>query len=181
MTHKEFLTNKMTELGQDKNTYFLGYNVLYGHKMNGTLINVPKSQLIEMPVAENLILGTGIGMAMTGLRVIVVIERMDFLWVCADQIVNHLDKAKQLGYGNLNLIIRTCIAGDIPLDPGPQHRGDYFQTFSQLLKEVKVLSFWPDKIEGPAMICEWRKDYDADYITSRSKLPWNFPFTTLQP
>jgi pyruvate/2-oxoglutarate/acetoin dehydrogenase E1 component len=165
MTHKEYLHQRMLELAKDPKVRFLGYNTKYGHQFNGTLKGCEES-CIEMPVAENLIMGMGIGMSLDCWKPIVCIERADFLWACADQLVNHLDKAQQLKYGKLNLIIRTCICDDKPLDPGPQHRGDYFHIFGNLLKEVKVLSFWPEQVEGPAMICEWRKDYDTDYITT---------------
>jgi pyruvate dehydrogenase E1 component beta subunit len=165
MTHKDYLHQKMLELAKDPKVRFIGYNTKYGHKMNGTLKGCEDS-CIEMPVAENLIMGMGIGMSLEGWKPIIVIERMDFLWECADQIVNHLDKAEALGWPKLNLIIRTCVGNALPLDPGVQHRGDYFNIFRQLLKEVKVLSFWPEQIEGPAMVVERRSDYDTDYITT---------------
>jgi len=163
MTNKEFLHEKMLELAKDPKVRFIGYNTKYGHKFNGTLKGCEES-CIEMPVAENLIMGMGIGMSLEGWKIICCLERMDFLWACADQIVNHLDKAQQLGLGKLNLIVRTCVGDSVPLNPGCQHQGDYFQTFRQLLKEVPVLSFWPEKVEGTAMIVEWRKDYDKNYI-----------------
>jgi pyruvate/2-oxoglutarate/acetoin dehydrogenase E1 component len=166
LIYKEYLHQKMLELSKDPKVIFLGYNVRYGHKFNGNLIKVPEKQLLEMPVAENLIMGVGIGMALEGYRPIVCIERMDFLWACADQLINHLDKAKQLGWPPLDLIIRTCVADTKPLNAGCQHTGDYFNIFRQLLKEVKVLTFWPEELVGPAMIIEWRKDYAKDYITS---------------
>jgi pyruvate/2-oxoglutarate/acetoin dehydrogenase E1 component len=51
----------MTELGS-KDYVFIGYNVKYGNAM-GTLKNIPDSQKIETPVAENLMSGLAIGLS----------------------------------------------------------------------------------------------------------------------
>lgn len=47
-------------------------------------------QLITMPVAENLMNGAAFGMALAGMRLIVIHERMDFLAVGMDALVNHI-------------------------------------------------------------------------------------------
>lgn len=171
LTYKEQLTDIMHALSLVRGVYFLGYNVKYGPKFGGTLAYCQENKLIEMPVAENLIMGAAMGMALRGYHPVVCIERMDFLWTCADAIVNHLDKAKQLGWPTLNLIIRTCVGTDTPLNPGCQHKGDYYGIWKQLLKEVDVRQARTpaDVMEcyegildhkGPVMVVEYRDMYD---------------------
>ena len=45
---------------------FMGYNTLKGSQMYGTLKDISPLQLMEMPVAENLMMGMAVGMAATG-------------------------------------------------------------------------------------------------------------------
>lgn len=179
LTYKDELTLVMTELSNHKDVRFIGYNTAYGHRFNDTLVNVPMSSCIEMPVAENLIMGVGIGMSLEGYRPIVCIERMDFLWACADAIVNHLDKAKELGWPALKVIIRTCVGGSAPLDPGCQHKGDYTEAFKRLLSApvlaIKrcedVAKVYKEAMEhdGPVMCVEY-KDLYPTRSTVSSKL-----------
>ena len=64
MTYKDALTNAMSAIGSDPNSVFIGYNVGYGGLANGTLKGVPPERRIETPVAENLLVGMAIGMAL---------------------------------------------------------------------------------------------------------------------
>jgi pyruvate/2-oxoglutarate/acetoin dehydrogenase E1 component len=161
----------MSNLALNPNVRFMGYNTAYGHRFNGTLSKVPLDKCIELPVAENLILGLAIGMSLEGYRPVVCIERMDFLWACADQLVNHLDKGKKLGWPPLNIIIRTCVGTNTPLNPGCQHQGDYYSIFKQLLKEIDVRrALTPTELKasyqnilestGPVMVVEYRNMYE---------------------
>jgi pyruvate/2-oxoglutarate/acetoin dehydrogenase E1 component len=171
LTYKDELTKVMTDISKIDNLCFFGYNVAYGHRFNGTLVNVPQEKCLEQPVAENLIMGNAMGLSLEGFRPVVCLERMDFLWVCADAVINHLDKAKQLGWGNLDVIIRTCVGGDKPLDPGCQHKGDYVEVFQKLVsfpvlsikRPEDVAYIWDIaiKCQGPVMVVEYKNLYRA--------------------
>ena len=172
MTYKEEIADVMNSLAKVDNLLFIGYNTAYGHRFNGTLSNVPQEKCLEMPVAENLILGVAMGLALEGYRPVVCLERMNFLWTCADAIINHLDKAKELGWPPLKVIIRTCVGSDTPLDPGIQHKGDYVETFKSLLsapvmaiKRVEDVAYvWKIAMEstGPVMVVEYRNKYSTE-------------------
>ena len=97
MTYKEEITSAMDMLAADPRVRFVGYGVRYGGKAMGTLKNVPEAQLVETPVAENLMVGIAIGMALRGLRPVVFIERFDFIMNAMDAIVNHLEKDPNFG------------------------------------------------------------------------------------
>jgi pyruvate dehydrogenase E1 component beta subunit len=118
----------MEELAKNKRVLFLGYNVKYGPKANGCLINVPNEQLIETPVAENLMMSMAIGMSIKGYIPVVYFERFDFIMNAMDAIVNHLDKFRQISNGEFNptCIIRCVIGGKAkPLYTGPTHTQDF--------------------------------------------------------
>jgi pyruvate dehydrogenase E1 component beta subunit len=98
MTYKESITASMDELAKDPDVCFIGYGIRYGKAM-GTLKNVSESQLIETPVAENLMVGLAIGLSLRGKKPVVFIERADFLLNALDAIVNHLDKIELMSRG----------------------------------------------------------------------------------
>ena len=140
MTYKDSLTNMMTKLGEMDNTIFLGQQILFpGNPMSGTLINVPKEKMIELPVMEDSQMGMSLGMAMTGKFVITFYPRWDFLICAANQLVNHVDKIELMSNGQWkpNMIIRVAKGSEIPLNPGPQHRGNYLNEFQSITQTIK--------------------------------------------
>lgn len=150
--YKEAIHRAMLDLSEDKTVRFIGYNVRYGGKAMGTLEGVQESQLVEMPVAENLIVSAGIGMALAGLRPVVYIERFDFLLNAMDAIVNHLDKFKTISYGEFSptVIIRTVVGNSLkPLYTGATHTSNYAVPFA------RMVSFPVQEIMSEADIANW--------------------------
>lgn len=138
--YKDSLTNMMAKLGEMDNTVFLGQQILFpGNPMSGTLINVPKEKMIELPVMEDSQMGMSLGMAMAGKFVITFYPRWDFLICAANQLVNHVDKIELMSNGQWrpNMIIRVAKGSEIPLNPGPQHRGNYFNEFQSITQTIK--------------------------------------------
>lgn len=68
-----------------------------------------EDRVFDVPVAEEVITGIGVGMALVGLRPIVIHPRNDFLLVTMNQIVNHAAKWRYMfgGKTNLPLVIRS--------------------------------------------------------------------------
>ncbi len=128
LSYKEELTKAMESLAADPLVRFIGYGVKIGGRALGTLKNVPDSQLIEMPVAENLMVGFAIGLSLKGLKPVVFLERFDFWWNASDAIVNHLDKINQISRGEFNptMILRIVVGNrNKPLFTGTTHTQDY--------------------------------------------------------
>ncbi len=128
LSYKNELTKAMESLAQDPLVRFVGYGVKIGGRAMGTLKNVPDDRLLEMPVAENLMVGFAIGIALKGLKPVVFIERMDFWWNAGDAIVNHLDKINQISHGEFNptMILRIVVGNrQKPLFTGKTHTQDY--------------------------------------------------------
>ena len=146
MSYKEALTDANTKLAGYPRVRFVGYGLKKGRAL-GTLKNVKDEQIIEMPVAENLMMGFAIGLALQGYLPVVFIERMDFLMNAMDAMVNHLDKIRKISDGEFfpKVIIR-CIVGntDKPLYTGITHTQD----FTHGLRKMVNFPVWNLKDEG---------------------------------
>ena len=136
-------TKKAMEwLAKKENTIFLGQTIVYGGSpMFRSCEGIPKSKKIEMPVAEDMQMGISIGMALEGYIPISIFPRIDFLLCAINQLVNHLDKMQEMSHKEFNpgIIIRTQIGNTKPLDPGPQHCGDYTEGLKKLCKNILVI------------------------------------------
>jgi pyruvate/2-oxoglutarate/acetoin dehydrogenase E1 component len=140
MTYKEQLTESMTILGQREDTIFIGQQIVWaGNPMSGTLINVPKEKMIEMPVMEDSQMGMSLGLSLTGKFVITFYPRWDFLICASNQLISHVDKIKLMSNDewNPNMIIRVGKGSDKPIDPGHQHKGNYLEEYKSLCKNIE--------------------------------------------
>jgi pyruvate/2-oxoglutarate/acetoin dehydrogenase E1 component len=169
--YKDALTDAMTFLGEKDNTVFIGQQIVYaGNPMSTTLGNVSKDKMIELPVMEETQMGMSMGIAMTGKTVITFYPRWDFIILAANQLINHVDKFELMTGSKLNLIIRLGKGSDKPLDPGHQHKGNYFEefksmcphiTFYNLLNKDDILSTYKNAYEqgGVHVIVEYPELY----------------------
>lgn len=135
-TYKQALTDSMTDLAKDPKVCFIGYGVKYGGMAAGTLKGVNPEQLIETPVAENLMVGLAIGLALKGRRPIVYIERFDFILNALDAIVNHLGKIAPLSQWQFNpAVIIRVVAGNKrkPLFTGITHTQDFTEAMRHMV------------------------------------------------
>lgn len=130
---KEAVTKAMTELS-DQGAIFIGYSLIPGDAM-GTLKNVPNTQKIETPIAENLMMGLAIGMSFEGFKPVVYFERHDFMLVAADAIGNHLDKIDRISLGEFkpSVILKTIVDDGGLFYSGPTHSQDFTKTFKTLV------------------------------------------------
>ena len=164
ISYKDAINKCMTDLGQN-GAIFIGYNVLNGNAM-GTLKDVPNSQKLETPVAENLMSGLSIGMSLTGITPVLYFERHDFMLVAADAIGNHIDKIERISHGEFKVpvLIRAVTADSGPFYSGPTHQQDFTEVFRKLVSfpvidpqdGVDVLKAYKtfEYINGPVMIIE---------------------------
>ena len=151
----------MEYLGTQENTVFIGQAVsAQGTAMRKTLEKVQESKLIEFPVDEDVQMGFSIGFALHGQFPISIFPRWNFLLLATNQIVNHLDKLKDLTCSNSppKVIVRTGIGSEKPLHPGPQHTGDFTDAFRLLCKNMNVI-----RLENPKTI--FKEYYEAYHRT----------------
>ena len=166
------LTRSMEYLGKFDNTIFVGQSVeVSGTAMRNTLLNVDHNKLVEMPVDEDFQMGLATGMALTGLIPISIFPRWNFLLLATNQIVNHLDKLKEITQSKNpgKVIIRTGIGSVIPLHPGPQHTGDFTEAFKLMCPNLNIVRL--DKTS--VIFDEYQKAYERSDGISSLLIEWS--------
>lgn len=135
------INQAMHLLASHPKAIFLGQGVAAdGVATYASFDGIPMDRRIELPVAEELQMGMGIGLALEGWLPVLVYPRFDFLLRAADQLFNHLDLLPEMSCGQFKpkVIIRTRVGSRTPLDAGPQHTKDMTEPFRQMLRSVQV-------------------------------------------
>ena len=174
MKYKDAVRESMEMLAKEENAVFIGYNLAFGSKGYGTLINVPREHIVETPVAENLMTGLAMGLSLEGIRPVLIFERHDFMLNALDALVNHLGRFEELSDGEYKMpvIIRAIIGGTKPFYPGPQHVQDYTNVFRDILSfpvsnpqtSEGIIRLYQEaqRSDRPFMIVEKRDLYDLN-------------------
>ena len=142
MSYRSELIKSMKYLAKNKKVIFLGQSVNYsGNAIYNTLKDVSVKKKIELPVFEDTQMGISTGLALNGFVPVTCYPRFDFLILSLNQLVNHLDKIKEMSSGKLTakVIIRTSIGAKKPLDGGPQHTQDHTSALKKMLQNVEVI------------------------------------------
>lgn len=140
-SYKEEINRAMNLLGEDERTIFLGQTVGFkGSPVYGTLAGVDESKKFELPIMEEVQMGMSTGLALEGYIPVSVYPRFDFMILATNQLVNHLDKTKELSEGEFNpkVIVRTMVGSTEPLYPGPQHSQDHTEAYRSMLTNMDV-------------------------------------------
>ncbi|MCL6520722.1 MAG: pyruvate dehydrogenase complex E1 component subunit beta [Armatimonadetes bacterium] len=126
ITYREALNQALREeMRRDSNILVLGEDVAaYGGAFKvteGLLQEFGPERVIDTPISEEAIAGTGIGAAMVGLRPVVEMMTINFTTLAMDQIVNHAVKLRYMSGGQIKipLVIRAAQAAGLQL--GAQH------------------------------------------------------------
>ena len=166
------LSKSMQYLAEFDNTIFIGQSVeVAGTAMRNTLLSLDQSKLMELPVEEDFQMGLAVGMALTGLVPISIFPRWNFLLLATNQIVNHLDKLKELTQSDNpgKVIIRTAIGSINPLHPGPQHTGDFTDAFKLMCTNLNVVRLDTSDMIFP----EYKRAYDRKDGVSTLLVEWS--------
>lgn len=167
----ENLCEAMKLISEQSNAVFCGQAVREkGTAMFTTLRDVPMEKRLEFGVAENFQMGFATGFALAGGLPVCMYPRINFMLEALPQLVQHLDKIPLFSDYKPRVIIRTSIATKDPLDPGPQHIGDYTDAIEAMLTTVKVVRLThADMIvpeyraamerEGSTLLVEWVSKY----------------------
>ncbi len=132
----------MEWLASKDDTIFLGQACkVSGHAISSTLERVPDEKRVELPVFEETQLGVSTGMALEGFVPITMYPRFDFFILSVNQLVNHLDKIRQMSDNEMatRVIIRVAVGSKNPIDAGPQHTQDHSDAFRKMLTDVNVV------------------------------------------
>lgn len=144
LNYFDSLKATMKWLGEKPNTIFIGQTVgCPGTFMYPTLADVSMEKRLEFPVNESFQMQFSLGVALTytGMCVISVYPRQNFLLLATGDMVNMVDKIKPISEGVLNphLIIRVATGPDTPVHPGHQHVNDYGFGLQSMFKNIVVL------------------------------------------
>lgn len=175
MKYKEELIKSMKWLGEKDNTIFLGQATAFsGHAISGTLSDVPKDKLIELPVMEELQMGMSAGLSLEGFIPISIYPRFNFMMLSINQLVNHIDTMREMTKSQLvpRVITRVAVGAKKPLDGGSQHTQDFTESIKNMLTDTVVVEFKePEQIfsafqdayyhNGSTVLIEWG-DYYAE-------------------
>ena len=167
ITFTDKLEADMKWLAEQEDTVFLGQGITVGDKFYGTLDEVPKHKCIEFPVAENLMMGSAVGLALQGYKPIVLFQRMDFMLIAADQIINHLALMPEMS-GNqfeLPVVIRACVGSQSKrFDVGKQHNKNFKHIFQPYLEVVDYTpGIYRQNRTKPLMVIEYKDSYGEVY------------------
>lgn len=106
-----------------------------------------KARVFDMPLAENGMTGICIGAAISGMRPVMVHQRMDFALLAMDQLVNNAAKWRYMFAGQVSvpLVVRVIVGRG--WGPGPQHAQSLQALFAHIpgLKVVMPTSGYDAK------------------------------------
>lgn len=176
ITYQKAIKEQCDTYAKDPLCRFIGYNTSFGSRMYGTLNDVDVSLCIEAPVAENLMCGLAMGMALEGFKPVICFERHDFMLLGFDAIINHIDKLAWMSGDQFKLpvIIRAIVGGSYPINPGPMHTADYTSPLRIALKHTPV--YVPRTVtelrrawnsvgqteSGAVVVVEYKDDYSKE-------------------
>ena len=97
-------------------------------------------------------MGISTGMALDGFVPVTMFPRFDFFILACNQLVNHLDKMRDMSKGEMTprVIIRVAVGTKTPIDAGPQHTQNHTEAFRKMLTEVNVVEILEPEDVFPA-------------------------------
>ncbi|HDD44666.1 MAG TPA: alpha-ketoacid dehydrogenase subunit beta [Candidatus Desulfofervidus auxilii] len=107
-----------------------------------------ENRVFDMPIAEELITGIGLGIAIGGKRAIVIHPRQDFVLVCMNQLINHVFKWKfSLGLNKpIKFLLRTIASRG--WGSGAQHAQDIHSVIAHFPGAYVLVPFTPYDVKG---------------------------------
>jgi pyruvate/2-oxoglutarate/acetoin dehydrogenase E1 component len=153
MRYKEEIIRAMNWLAEKEDTVFLGQACkVSGHAISSTITEVPQEKRIELPVFEETQMGISTGMALEGYVPITMYPRFDFFILAINQLVNHLDKMRDMSKDAMRpkVIIRASVGSKSPIDAGPQHTQNHTEAMRKMLTDVNVVELLEPEQVFPA-------------------------------
>ena len=97
-----------------------------------------KSRVIDTPLAETLIAGMAIGLAAEGLKPVVEIQFMGFIYPTIDQIINHAGRLRNRTRGRLtcSMVLRAPYGGGIH---APEHHSESTESIFAHIPGIRVV------------------------------------------
>lgn len=131
-----------TEMGRDENVVVLGEDVGVNggvfRATAGLLETFGAERVIDTPLAESVIVGMAIGMAAQGLKPIVELQFMGFIYPAVDQVINHASRLRNRTRGRITcpMVIRAPFGGGIH---APEHHSESTEALFAHMPGVRVV------------------------------------------
>ena len=131
-----------SEMGRDENVVVLGEDVgINGgvfRATEGLLEAFGAERVIDTPLAESVIVGMAIGMAAQGLKPIVELQFMGFIYPAVDQIINHASRLRNRTRGRITcpMVIRAPFGGGIH---APEHHSESTEALFAHMPGLRVV------------------------------------------
>ena len=139
-------------MGSDPSVYIMGLGVPDPKGIFGTTTGLREKyggeRVLDMPVSENGMTGIAIGSALMGMRPIMTHQRIDFMLLALDQIINNAAKWHYMFGGQMSvpLVIRLLVGQG--WGQGPQHSQSLQSIFSHIPGLKVVMPFTPYDAKG---------------------------------
>ena len=140
ISYREALRQALREeMSRDDSIFLMGEDIAQfggAYKVTeGLFDEFGPSRVRDAPIAEEVIVGAGVGAAMLGLRPVIEIMTINFILVAIDQIVNNAAKIDYMfgGQASVPLVIRT------PQGAGQQLTAQHSQNFDNYFAYVPGL------------------------------------------
>lgn len=130
------------EMRTDKDVVLLGEDVGVNggvfRASDGLFDEFGSDRVIDTPLAESVIVGMGIGMAAQGLKPIVELQFMGFIYPAVDQIVNHAARLRNRTRGRITcpMVIRAPFGGGIH---APEHHSESTEAMFAHMPGIRVV------------------------------------------
>ena len=177
MTYVEQANKALREmLARDKSALVCGQLVRYGTAgvTTGLYEEFPE-QVVTYPVSEALMNASAMGLALAGSRVVMIHERMDFVAVAMDALINHIP----IWPRKCDVILPLTIVGIVGKGngQGAQHSKNFSDWFGQMegwtVREPQspatAYAAFADLVNHPVFIALHREFFDAEYAFSLPK------------
>ncbi|MCH8177733.1 MAG: alpha-ketoacid dehydrogenase subunit beta, partial [Proteobacteria bacterium] len=130
------------EMRADKDVVALGEDVGVNggvfRATDGLIEEFGSDRVVDTPLAESVIVGMSIGMAAQGLKPVVELQFMGFIYPAVDQIINHAARLRNRTRGRLTcpMVIRAPFGGGIH---APEHHSESTEAIFAHMPGVRVV------------------------------------------
>ncbi|MBX6322850.1 MAG: alpha-ketoacid dehydrogenase subunit beta [Rhodospirillaceae bacterium] len=129
-------------LAEDPDVIVLGEDVAANggvfRATQGLVERFGPQRVMDTPLAEGLLAGMAVGMAAQGLKPVVEIQFMGFLYPCLDQLVNHASRLRNRTRGRLScpMVLRTPMGAGIH---APEHHSESTEAMLAHIPGLRVV------------------------------------------
>jgi len=167
---KAILEATAQSMAEDASVYIMGLGVPDPKGIFGTTLGLKEQfgnqRIMDMPVSESAMTGVAIGSAMVGMRPILTHQRLDFILVSLDQIINNAAKWHYMFGGKMSVPIVIRLIVGRGWGQGPQHSQSLQSLFAHIPGLKVVMPFTPYDAKG-LLVSAIRDNYPVMYIEHR--------------